>query len=213
MRPWAKFPSFETMFGRSDVGLPGHYVLLDARDGTSGAVANIRRCVERSGPNLTSELKEMLAQPDWRPQVVAAATLLVGATDEQLDLLWGAIRRPSWVSPQLAASAAHLDAQFAERARLLIERRCVFDEVPYLDFPPERHSYLGPLSYQLHQAKTLSVLVALCSLQGEPHWLKSLTSAEDIRAMLSSDVDGGARIAVEWIARMTPLIENASGVV
>jgi hypothetical protein len=212
VRARAKFPSFETLFVMNDVAkVPLYLPLLHVSDDASLAVTEIKRCVRQSGPNLTVELTEMFIQPDWRPHLVAAVALLAdAATDEQINLLWDAISRPSWVSPQLAASASLIDPRFHERARLMIERRCLLIDERLIGIGAlERHVALGPLPNELHSAKILSALMVLCSLKGEPAWLLTLNSASDIRTILASDEDGGGEIAVQWITAITPVIEQA----
>jgi hypothetical protein len=142
--------------------------------------------------------------------VAAVALLVTGANDRQREILWSAIKRPSWVSPQLAACASRVDSGFAQRARTMIEQRCTFEEDKFVDITGiERHHALGPLSYTAHSAKLLSALVALCALCRENSWLGMLVNAEDIRQMLASDVDAGGTIAVRWISHIMPFIEAA----
>ena len=212
MSGFEKFPSFESVFARSDVAKVPLYLTLLQPSGDAGlAVSDIRACIRRSGPNLTSELNELLAQPNWRPHLVAAVTLLVtGADQRHLEILWTAIKRPSWVSPQLAACASRVDSNFAQSARTMIEQRCAFEAQTLVDITGlERHHALGPLSWSAHSAKLLSALVALCALSHESTWLEPLVNAEDIRQMMASDVDGGGTIAVRWISRIMPFIDAA----
>lgn len=73
-----------------------------------------------------TEAPELLADAEWRAQLVATVALTLGGADAASSAaLWRAVDGASWVTPQLVAAAFLVDARFEARAeeRLLAVTR------------------------------------------------------------------------------------------
>jgi hypothetical protein len=210
VEPFDRFPSFTAVFRHGGgVPVPLHMTLVDLGPGADVAIAAIREAGQRSGAGLDEELRALLAEPNWRPQLVGATALLVlGARADSACALWTALDRPCWASPQLAASGQRVDPGFAANARMRVERRCRLDSGGALVTPwPERHSAMGPDSIHAHSWKLLSALIALCRGRLETSaWLEPLLAAADIREMLAKDTTRGGELAVRWLRGMDGLL-------
>jgi hypothetical protein len=198
------------MFQGSGDGVPAYLVLLGPRPGepaTVDAISATRTCATNSGANLDSEVSALLAQPNWRAQIVGATSIvLVGPTERRLAALWDALSRPSWISPQLAATAAHADREFAAKAHVRIAKDCAVSIEPAASMNwVARHTALGPGSIIAHSAKLLSSLLALCLDRSDAPWAR--TTAEDprVKELLAQDVDRGGQIAKHWLGNMSAL--------
>ena len=205
--PFEAFKSFKPLFEGQPGTTPRYLTLLNAvREDAAFAIAEIRAARQRSGDNLEAELRAMLLYDNWRPQIVGAVALLLGATPSQTRLLWEAIEKPSWISPQLAATAYQVDPNFCAEALLRIERRARLniDEASTMDWL-QRHSALGPRSFDAHSAKLLAALVALVK-RGDQG--SDLLSAIDIQEIIASDTDGGGDIAVGWLEDIRLMLEH-----
>jgi hypothetical protein len=181
------FGEFSTLFEGQPDAVPSYLYLLNVGDGTPRAVERLREAALRSGENLDARLCSMLEETDWRPQLVAAVTLVfAGTTPSRIAALWGALDRSCWISSQLAAIACRVDPSFVESAKLRLERRC------NLDF------------------RVMYTLVALCEpLQEAQVWLRPLVAAPDVRQLLSSDLANGGRIALAWLPRLDSVVRQA----
>lgn len=198
---WAEFtPLFEPPAGQ--VG--GYLNLLNLHIDAESAIALIRAAIAASGSRLPERIEMLLSQPNWRPQLVGAAALFVGGEPQCLDALWSALDRPCWTSPQLAATAAHIDPDFEARAKLRIEQGCPMDWSAMLPKSMlERHSAQGPAGADGQSAKLLAVLLTLCGRrEPEPVWLASLRNMPTVQALVRRDLDGSGDIALRWAARM-----------
>lgn len=200
--PFAAFPSFAPLFQeRMPSGVPAHLQLLNLGPRAVEAVDAVRDATMRSGERLDVEIAALLAESNWRPQLVGAVAVLVAnANDVRLTALWSAIDRPCWSSPQLVAVASFADAAFDARARARLDRRGALDARETASMPwPLRHSALGPGSIADHAAKTLSALFRVCELRaGTSDWFASYAASEQLRAILASDTDRGGEIAERW---------------
>ena len=207
MSTFADFPSFESMFQPSPSGVPAHLVLLGPRPYEPAAINATRECAVRSGANLDDEVCALLAVRNWRAQIVAATTFFVaGSTERRLAALWDAISQPSWISPQLAATAAHIDPEFAAKAHARIAEGCAVSVEPVASLPwPARHSALGPGSIEAHSAKLLSALLALCIDRPDAPWAKAAADEPHVKHLLALDVDRGGEIAKRWLVSMHAL--------
>ncbi|HEY1693095.1 MAG TPA: O-acetyl-ADP-ribose deacetylase [Polyangiaceae bacterium] len=180
--PFAAFPSFAPLFEkRPTSGVPAHLQLLNLAPDAVEAVDAVRDATMRSGERLDVEIAALLAERNWRPQLVGAVAVLVAeANDARLTALWSAIDRPCWISPQLVAVASFADAAFDARARARLDRR-------------------GPGSIADHPAKTLSALFRVSELRaGASEWFAPYAASEELRAILASDTDRGGEIAERW---------------
>lgn len=203
--PFPKFPAFQPMFERAeDVPVPIYLTLLNLGNGSELAVTILRRILE-GDTNLTPQIVALLADFNWRPQLVGAVAMGLGAANEESRAaLWQAFDSGSWVSPQLAAIAFLVDENFEALSRLRIEAGCPINPINRellegLDWPV-RHSAAGPGSFASHSSKALSSLADLCQRLPATHaWLDPILMREDIQQSIKSDYDGGGRIATGWL--------------
>ena len=200
--PFAKYPAFQPMFERAeDVPVPVYLVLLNVSIGSEIAITILRRILE-GDTELMPQVVALLADFNWRPQLVGAVAMGLGAANEESrDALWRAFDSGSWVSPQLAAIAFLVDEDFEARSRLRIEAGCPInlDRLRGLDWVV-RHSAAGPGNSASHSSKALSALASLCQRLPETHvWLEPILSREETQHSLRNDYDGGGRIATGWI--------------
>ncbi|MCB9846760.1 MAG: hypothetical protein H6811_12340 [Phycisphaeraceae bacterium] len=113
----ADFGPFADLFAGSVDAPPRYMSLLSLHDARL-AVREIEHALRH--PEAPRAIRALLAQDDWRAHLVAA-TAIVLAEDASpwLDALWSRIRAGSWASPQLLASAAQVDPDFASHAAAL----------------------------------------------------------------------------------------------
>lgn len=204
MSAFADFPSFEPLFQPSASGVPAPLALLGPRPDETAVIDATRTCAARSGANFDNEVCALLAHLNWRAQIVGTATLFIlGSTERSLAALWDAMSRPSWISPQLAATAAHIDPDFVAKARARIADDCAvaIEPVASMDWVA-RHSALGPGSINAHSAKLLSALLTLCIDRPDAPWARTTAEEPRVKEILALDVDQGGKIAKRWLASM-----------
>ena len=180
--PFAKYPAFQPMFEPAeDIPVPVYLTLLNLGSGSETAITILRHILG-GDTDLTPQVVALLADFNWRPQLVGAVALRLGtANEESRDALWRAFDSGSWVSPQLAAIAFLVDENFEARSRLRIEAGCPInlDRLQGLDWVV-RHSAAGPGNSASHSSKALSALSGLCQRLPETHtWLEPLLSREE----------------------------------
>ena len=157
-------------------------------------------------PDPVSEIKSLLDGDGWREHLVGACALLVreDLAVSLKDVLWKAIDVGSWVSPQLAVTAWFRDPDFLTNAKHRIERRCQqkTTEVPIMS-SLMKHVVAGARSHRDKAIKTFSALVYLLGLlPTSEFWLREQLQAQDAKEMLAADIDGGCRIAQNWITNL-----------
>ncbi len=208
--PFPKYPAFQPLFEHAEgVPVPLHLTLLNLSDDCQIALERIRRILEGIA-DLTPQLVALLDDYNWRPQLVGAVAMELGAAkEESRAALWRAFDSGSWVSPQLAAVAFLVDDDFERQARLRIEAGCPInrERLEGLDWIV-RHSAAGPISFSAHSSKALSSLVALSQRLPHASWLAPLLERGDIQQSIQSDRDGGGRIAVRWLDRFVSVKEQ-----
>jgi hypothetical protein len=137
---------------------------------------------------------------DWRPHLVGGlALLLMDDPSADVDNLWEAITRGSWVLPQLVVVAYLVDATFPARVRNLVENGCKVSPPSGLS-PAERHSATGPGSAVQRSAKLAASLA--CVGRRVPSlspWLDEVCTTPPFDALLAQDVDDAPGIAVRWL--------------
>jgi hypothetical protein len=70
---------------------------------------------------LESDIGRLYAARNWRVHLMACVAVAAGfATESTIRALWGCLSLGSWVSPQLASTAAFIDTDFAEKASSLV---------------------------------------------------------------------------------------------
>ena len=208
--PFANYPAFQPMFEPAeDIPVPVYLTLLNLGSGSELAITILRRILG-GNTDLTPQVVALLADFNWRPQLVGAVAMGLGAANEESrDALWHAFDSGSWVSPQLAAIAFLVDEDFEARSRLRIEAGCSInlDRLQGLDWVV-KHSAAGPGNSASHSSKALSALSGLCQRLPETHtWLEPLLSREETQHSLKSDYDGGGRIATGWLDALVRMRE------
>ncbi|MCK9687419.1 hypothetical protein [Scleromatobacter humisilvae] len=69
----------------------------------------------------------LLAAVNWRVHNIACAVIAAGfVTDLSLASLWQRIHDGSWTSPQLVATAAYVDSEFAKKALQMLSDRSTY---------------------------------------------------------------------------------------
>ncbi|MDQ3032583.1 MAG: hypothetical protein M3Y87_09220 [Myxococcota bacterium] len=182
--------AFAALWEKDGRGFAGHLPLLGLRD-CAREIAIIREVVAKGGD--TPSIVAMLADPNWRPNLVAATAVLFHPRDGALAApLWRALDEGSWVSPQLAVVLSFHDTELVPRAIERVERRC--------PMKPERW---GERVAGKPNPKALSALLALlddlapddaCRLRADP----------DIAALIGLPYEDGDRIARSWRERIIP---------
>lgn len=173
---------------------PSYLVFLNLMDGPESQqhAKELLQTCRAYGSMLDGLLESWLTENNWRPHLVGAVALVLsGATPARLAMLWQAIDRFSWASPQLVAAAALIDPEFEAQAR---QRIFACQRTP-LPSAPEGESR----SSVTVDPKRLAALVALCSRSGEPPWLTSCLAQPSVAARLTRDVDRGGEIALRWL--------------
>jgi hypothetical protein len=202
------FPAFDALFLRGvESSVPLYLALVTPGPHLDEAVRALRAAERAAGPRLEGEIAAMLAAADWRPQIVGAASVVaLGANASRLAALWGAVERPSWVSPQLAAAASLADPAFGVQSRRVIESALAAALVPAAEIAwNNRHSALGGESDEAHLDKRVAALVRLNEARSiRPDWIDALLGREDVQACLARDRAGGGAIATRWEAGMRP---------
>lgn len=99
-----------------------HLPLLRLRPGVENEVAKIRELeVKHSRATVVVDTLVLLRDGNWRSHLVACIAALDGArTAELIDAFWATMRRFSWGSPQLVATASLIDPDFVPRALLTL---------------------------------------------------------------------------------------------
>jgi hypothetical protein len=177
--PLTYFGPFEFAFRRRG---PGYMELLGGIDRADAEVVVERIEKALDAPDAARFVDAMLSEGGWRPHLVACVAHLLDQTGKvDRDLLWRAIDGESWVIPQLVATAALCDEQFATKARVRVER----GSAPKL------------------LASILGVCAASPVLQQlEPVWRRDPRLLE----VLEKDVDRSDLLAASWMASAQRLL-------
>lgn len=199
------YPSFEHLYsGRLYVRLLG----LTADAGSS--VQAVRAAVHQS-PHVEAEVVALFAGADWREHLVGAVAILVGAASPTtLAALWRAFDSWSWVSPQLAVTAFLSEPAFETSARPRAEAGCPMQTDRIADLHgAERECLAGVRGSEVppsRSSKALAALVYLCRhLPDTEAWLEAVLANEALQKTLADDLDGGDRIAAQWLENLRPL--------
>lgn len=167
------------------------------------AVRLVRQCAS-ADVDRADELG-LLGDLNWRPTLVAAVAAFFLPPDARIAAaLWQRFDAGSWVVPQIAVVLSEIDPDFLTEARRRLEAQCPLDdsELRVLTMA-ERHSAAGPEGGAARSAKAASSLQAVVSsLAPPPEWLPAVLAAPEHQALVSSDIDAGGRIALEWSKRL-----------
>ena len=162
---------------------------------TFGAVQIVREltiAASRWTHEPDAEIAEMLEGPNWRWHLIAAiACLTCSQGARRVPLLWGTMRRGTWVSPQIAATLSLLDVDFDEHARAFAES--------YVDREDSQNDVKG-----------FAAVLAL--LDGRPtseRWLGAMVTRREVQAILGSDEDSGGDRSRKWLSRLPKVFDEA----
>jgi hypothetical protein len=98
---------------------PGCHIVIDRVE------ESIEECGVDGGGELAVWIGRLFAELNWRPHLVGAIALLLGAgRAAEIGALWRAIDRGSWVGPLLVVTADFRDPEFPSAARTRIAGRC-----------------------------------------------------------------------------------------
>jgi len=206
------FDEFHVLFEPGPATVPGYLVLLNLRDHAPAVIDQLRQAIDACGDRLGELIEQMLASPNWRPQLLGASALRISRGAQNIEALWSALDRPCWTSPQLAAVASRIDPDFLPHARARLEQGCPMNVSNAMGMSPlERHSALGPGSLTAHSAKSASALAALCAADGKADsGLDALLSGPKLRSLVDQDIDQSGSIALSWREKMDSLIAESS---
>ncbi|WOB06959.1 hypothetical protein [Piscinibacter gummiphilus] len=126
-------------------------------------VAKIRQALAApSRKHLERDISLLLRARNWRfHNIACVAIACTEASSQLLEELWSCIKRGSWTSPQLAATAEMVDKDFGRRAVHLIEDQATYFKsiVALAALLEARHSTESQLSAaarsNLDEAKTI----------------------------------------------------------
>ncbi|SFL21036.1 hypothetical protein [Lysobacter sp. cf310] len=137
-------------------------------------IDKLRRAIaEPTQAHLERDLALLLRARDWRFHNIACVAIACRrVSDPVLSELWRCIRAGSWASPQLCATAAHVDPDFQEKAASLLEDRATY-------------------------YKSISALAALLA-ETAPHAALSQTAIVNIEEAAAIDFGGSGVIAGRW---------------
>lgn len=167
------------------------------------AVRLVRRCAS-ADVDRADELG-LLGDLNWRPTLVAAVAALFLPPDARIAAaLWQRFDAGSWVVPQIAVVLSEIDPEFLTEARTRLEAHCPLDDSELRALTmADRHSAAGPEGGAARSAKAASALEAVVSsLTPQPEWLAAGLASPEHQALVSSDIDAGGRIALEWRRRL-----------
>lgn len=196
-----RYGPFWAMFTAPVEGGRSYLPLLNLGFDPLPSLLHCRDCADACGDRL-GEFIENLLESSWRTQLVGAVAML--ATDNRsgtIEALWRSLDRPSWVSPQLAATVYRLDERFGAEARMRLQSYC-----PMRDDEPRASGLAGhvlhgpPNEGSAASAKTFAALASLVgrSEDGPPPWLEQLLSTDRAKDLMRLDVDSGGEIAMDW---------------
>lgn len=183
------------MFARGELLVPGHLTLLSPDADAQIMLGRLEHA--RAQPEAVAGLLAMLRQANWRPHLVACATLMLqpnGSVESSLlDALWETLEHGSWVSPQLVAVASRCDPSFTERSEIRLRQGCSVSGWPRPGAPsvePESGSRLG------HSGKQAAAFIATRA-DLDPPLLEPTFADPHLRDLLPTAERGG-ELAVEW---------------
>lgn len=167
------------------------------------AVRLVRRCASED-VDRADELG-LLGDLNWRPTLVAAVAACFLPPDARIAAaLWRRFDAGSWVVPQIAVVLSEMDPDFLTETQRRLEAHCPLDDSELRALTmAKRHSAAGPEGGAARSAKAASALEAVVSrLSVPPEWLAAVLASPEHQALVSSDMDAGGRIALEWSKRL-----------
>lgn len=207
-KTYAQFGAFADVL--KSPGEPVPLVLLSMRSMQVGPViARIERALSVEGA--IPAVEAMLANPDWRTQLVGALALILdGGRRLSPTALWAAIDAGSWVTPQLVATGYLVDPAFPARVRERLEANCSV-VVPANLSAVERHRATGPATAEQRSAKLLASLVRIGMLvPALTGWLRTAASRPELAALQAADRDKSGNIAENWLKSVQTHLKSRS---
>jgi hypothetical protein len=184
--------AFDALWMKDGKSYPGHLPLLNLR-GCEREIRIVREAV--GAQEVEPTIRAMLADPNWRPNLVAAVAVLFLPPDGRLAApLWQALDEGSWVSPQLAVVLSLHDPGFAEAAIRRAWRQC--------PMTPERW---GERFAGKPNPKTLAALIAILG-DLRPDEAQRMRADPGIAPLLGEACEGGDRIALDWRRSLAPYL-------
>lgn len=115
-----------------------------------------------TAPDAPEHFAALMRQDGWRPHLVGALAVLLD-TKRRLDrdLLWKAIDRGSWVTPQLVATLSLADDTFLQQAQKRLDRQSALSDASVGRAPATRRRARSYLLVTMMVLVTLAVLAAL----------------------------------------------------
>lgn len=173
-------------------------------DDSTKAVALVTDCCRQTGDPYR-DIRQLLADPNWRLHLVAAVAVIVSDYDsETTKCLWHCIDRGSWVTPQIGVALYLVDPDFELHSRTRLEAGCPVDVSNLMPMTnPERHSAAGPAITVERSAKAAATLLQLLRQTSPlPNWVERVSDSEDMQSLLAEDFDPSASIADGWLHRI-----------
>jgi len=194
---------------RQPPGRDGNYLdLLNLGPGADAAIDRLRGILDAEQYKM-SEIEALLADVDWRPQLVAAVAIAIDpSTHIAIPSLWSALLGGTWVAPQLAAVLSIADRDFEEIAQRKIDGLCRIEGTRWLSIggAPDQS---GPGVVNHFSGKALSALIAMCELRPEwQFWLNPLVDRADVKDAVAKDFDGGGYIATRWLKSLQQMLSD-----
>jgi hypothetical protein len=145
-----------------------------------------------------SDIEVLLSVRNWRPHFIACiAAFYVADRERMVSLLWKALDKGSWASPQLAASLSILDSCFIENAVARLKTGAlIMEPLPTLVDRFKIDSIENPKGF-----------LALWSLVNKiNNQLLSDCNISDIKRRLDKEADNISNISLHWREKMLGML-------
>jgi len=206
-----RFGLFDKIFSQ------GLYLSLLNLDSDTDSDTDVIQCVKEIGDiiaedkDLETSISLLFSDVNWRPHLVAAvAVLLTSPSERNMNDLWDAFDKGSWVSPQFAATASLRDYKFKNRLVDRVKNRCALmpSELSLLS-PLERHSAAGPCGDYQRVCKNMASLISLAeTISDLDPGVKDELESEDVQDMLKQDVDDSGDRALRWLSDIRKILDK-----
>ena len=197
------FGPFIALFGEDTLYL----TLLHASGEKAEHACEAVQYVVESSDDAEKYIRTFLAEPNWRPHLVAAVAAMVSEDrSAYVPDLWQAFDSGSWVAPQLAVALSNCDAMFEQQAKERLEACCPV-EPPDFGSMAERHHAAGPAGKVYRSAKNAASLFAMLSIRGvDADWVSKIRDLPQMQELLNKDIDDSSELAQRWANRIASAI-------
>jgi hypothetical protein len=195
---FAAYPTFEPAFLSGELPVGPYLLLLNMSSPEADVLAlRVVQSAIDSSPHIKQEIIALLAEANWRPQLVGAVALyLTGAETETIAALWAAFDSLSWASPQLAGVLRLTDPDFETAARARIAAGCPANMDRWEQYQQEG----TPPKESRRDTKALTALVTLCRPEPDwQSWLQPLVTRDDIHQLLEDGYGQVGSFALDWL--------------